>query len=264
MSGKRWLLYGVFGLVFYLLFLVIFLPASWLAWGVNRYSQGLARLDPIAGSLWSGSGRLVIYYPPTVPHDLGVTEWNLNPFWVFAGRVQIHLKTVAQDTSIDTTVRMGLGRFHLAGTAVSLPAQSVAAFYPPASLISPKGQVRINADRLSFDQNGLGGAGVILWQNAASSLSPVEPLGDYRLDVTGEGKTANLKLATSRGALELSGQGKWQIQNGQLQMNGTAMPRERASELEPLLTLMGNDQGAGRRNFSLNAALPPAGGPHPR
>ncbi|MGE5318546.1 MAG: hypothetical protein ACM3KD_00055, partial [Hyphomicrobiaceae bacterium] len=67
---ERWLPYVIFGLVFYLLFLVIEMPASWFAWGVNRYSGGMVRLDPIDGSLWHGNGKLVIYYPQTVPHDL--------------------------------------------------------------------------------------------------------------------------------------------------------------------------------------------------
>jgi hypothetical protein len=31
---------------------------------------------------------------------------------------------------------------------------------------------------------------------AGSSLSNVQPLGDYRLDITGAGKAANLKLTT--------------------------------------------------------------------
>jgi len=54
---------------------------------------------------------------------------------------------------------------------------------------------------------------------------------------------------------ELNGQGKWQPQDGQLQLNGTAFPRERASELEPLLKLLGPDVGNGRHALALAMRL---------
>lgn len=63
-----------------------------------------------------------------------------------------------------------------------------------------------------MDNNGMEGEADIQWQGAGSSLATVQPLGDYRLKITGAGKTANLKLSTVHGALELTGQGQWQIQ----------------------------------------------------
>jgi hypothetical protein len=252
---KRWVLYVIFGLVFYLLFLIVELPASWFAWGLNQYTQGKVRLDPIGGSLWSGNGKLVVYYPPSTPHDLGATEWSINPLWLFAGRLQIHWQTSTPDTSIDTTFRLGFGQVQLVDTDIAFPAQSISSFYPAATLFSPKGQVRVHTDKLSIDESGIEGTGEIHWQNAGSSLSSVQPLGDYRLEITGGGKATNLKLTTTSGALELNGQGKWQIQDGQLQIIGTAVPRERASELDPLLKLLGPDQGNGHRSLIINTRL---------
>jgi len=258
MKKKRWLLYTVFGLVFYLLFLIIQMPASWFAWGLNRYTQGSVRLDPIAGSLWNGNGRLVIYYPQTTPHDFGRAEWGINPLWLFAGRLQIHWQATAPDTSIYTTLRLGFGQTQLVDLDISFPAQSVSTFYPAATLLSPKGQVRVRTAKLSIDQSGIEGNGEILWNNASSSLSSVQPLGDYRLELTGAGKTTHLKLTTSRGDLEFTGAGQWQLATGQIQLSGSATARARAEELEPLLRLMGNDQGAGRRTLMLNTSVPPA------
>jgi hypothetical protein len=249
------LLYGVFGLVFYLLFLIVQMPASWFAWGLNRFTSGTVRLDPIAGSLWSGNGRIVIYYPQTTPHDLGTAEWNINPLWLFTGRIQMRWLVKAQETTIDTTVQFGSGQMQWIDTDATFPAQSVSTFYPPAALLSPKGQAQLHTARFSVGQKGIEGSGEIVWKNAGSSLSSVQPLGDYHLEVTGNGKAANLKLTTPRGALELNGQGKWQPQDGQLQLNGTAFPRERASELEPLLKLLGPDVGNGRRALALAMRL---------
>ncbi len=253
---KRGLVYVIFGLVFYLLFLIVELPAAWFAWCLNQVTHGTVRLDPIGGSLWSGNGKLVVYYPQSTPHDLGTAEWNINPLWLFAGRLQMHWQASAPDMSIDTILRLGFGPMQLVDADISFPAQSVSSFYPAATLLSPKGQVRIHTTKISIDQNGIEGNGEILWQNAGSSLSSVQPLGDYRLEITAEGKSANLKLTTARGALEFTGQGQWQAQSGQLLITGAAVPHEHVNELVPLLNLLGPDQGGGRRPLTLSVRLP--------
>lgn len=257
MKKTRWLLYVIFGLVFYLLFLIIEMPASWFAWGLNRYTQGTVRLDPIAGSLWGGKGRLVIYYPKTTLHDLGQTEWRINPLWLFTGHVQLTVRANNQDRKIKTTLGIARNSFMLKDTEAEFPAPFVAQFYSPLSLISPQGKVRINTEGLTLSPDKVEGAAALEWLNAGSSLSSVQPLGDYRLDITGADKNANLKLTTLRGDLEFTGQGQWQLQTGQVQINGSAQPRARAGELESLLGMIGSDQGSGRRALNINARLPP-------
>jgi general secretion pathway protein N len=257
MKKTRWLLYVIFGLVFYLLFLIIEMPASWFAWGLNRYAQGTVRLDPTAGSLWSGNGRLVIYYPPNTPHDFGKTEWNINPFWLLTGRVQFSLQVNHQDKRIKTTLAIARNSFALKDTDAEFPAAFVAQLYTPLLLISPQGKVRISTESLTLAPDKVDGVGVLEWLNAGSGLSSVQPLGDYRLEILGAEKNASLKLATLRGDLEFTGQGQWEIAKGQLQFNGSAIPRNRATELEPMLKMIGNDLGGGRRLLILNISMPP-------
>lgn len=253
---KRGLLYAIFGLVFYLLFLIIEMPASWFAWGLNYYTHSTVRLDPHSGSLWHGKGRLVIYYPQTVPHDFGQTEWSISPFWLLTGRVQLALQTNMPDRQIKTTLGIAKGSLFIKDTDAAFPATFVSQLYPPATLIGPQGQVRLRTSELIFGQQNLEGSATIEWQGAGSSLSNVRPLGDYRLEIVGAGKTANLKLSTARGALELTGQGQWQTRTGQVQLTGSALPRERAAELESLLKLLGENQGNGKRQLMLNSYLP--------
>lgn len=264
MNKKRWLLYSVFGLFFYLLFLVIEMPASWLAWGLNRYSQGSVRLDPIAGTLWSGKGRLAINYPQATPHDFGPAEWRINPFWLFAGRFQVSLQVGGQDQDrrIKTTLAVARDHFLLKNTEAEFPATFVAQIYAPLSLISPQGKVRIMAPEFMLAAERSQGTASLEWLNAGSGLSSVQPLGDYRLDITGAEKNADLKLTTLRGDLEFTGQGQWQPGTGQLQINGSALPRNQLSKLEPLLNLLGNDQGNGQRALTINTRLPPVFSPN--
>ena len=134
---KRVVLYVVFGLVFYLLFLIIEMPAAWFAWGLNQYSHGAVRLDPITGSLWQGKGRLVIYYPQTTPHDLGQAEWSINPFWLLTGSVQLTLQTNTPERQIKTTLGITKGSLSLKDTNAAFPAAFVSQLYPPATLIGP-------------------------------------------------------------------------------------------------------------------------------
>jgi general secretion pathway protein N len=256
MKKTRWLLYVIFGLVFYLLFLIIEMPASWLAWGLNRYTQGTVRLDPIAGSLWGGKGRLVIYYPPTTPHEFGQTEWRINPLWLIAGRVQLSVQSSHQDRRIKATLGATRNSLILKDTETEFSAPFIARIYLPLSLINPQGKVRINAENLALSPDRMEGAATLEWLNAGSSLSSVQPLGDYRLDIVGAEKNANLKLTTLRGDLEFAGQGQWQLDTGLAQINGSAIPRARAGELESLLNMIGPDQGGGRRALTINASHP--------
>jgi general secretion pathway protein N len=185
MKKTRWLLYGIFGLVFYLLFLIIEMPASWFAWGLNRYTQGSVRLDPTAGSLWGGKGRLVIYYPPTTPHEFGQTEWRINPLWLVAGRVQLSLQANHQDKRIKTTLGLARHSFRLKDTEAEFPATFMAQLYTPLSLISPQGKVRISTENMTLAPDKVDGVAALEWLSAGSSLSSVQPLGDYRLEITG-------------------------------------------------------------------------------
>lgn len=258
---KSWMLYLIFGAVLYLLFLIIEMPASWFAWSLNRYTNNIIHIDTISGSLWHGTGRLVIYSSQTTPNDFGIAEWQINPLWLFIGRVQIHMLTNSTDKKINTAVQFGRNQLQLRDTDMTLPASSIGAFYPPASLISPEGKILLRTENMTLASNGLNGKAEIQWENASSSLSAVQPLGTYRLEITGAAETTTFKLNTMQGILELTGQGQWQASTGQFQFSGAAVPRDEANKLEPFLKLLGEDQGNGKRSLILNGRLPLTGLP---
>ena len=253
---KTWVLYSVFGLIFYLLFLLATMPAGWFAWGLDRFTDHAVRLDPLEGSLWSGKGKLVVYYPQNVPNDFGDIEWRINPFWLFAGKIQLSCQAGAADGGSHATLRLGYKQIQFLNTDTKISAKSISTFYPAAGMISPQGQINLRTDKLTISREGADGTAILLWQDAGSALSPVKPLGDYRVELTGAGKSARLQLTTLRGALDLSGEGQWQIESGQVQLTGSANPRERAAELEPLLKFIGNDIGNGKRTMKIDALLP--------
>lgn len=254
---KTWLLYTFFGVIFYVLFLIVEMPATWLAWGLNYFTHGRIQLDPNTGNLWQGTGRLVYHRPPSVPYEFGNTVWHINPLWLLVGTLQINWQSLVPNSRVNTTVRMSSGQVILLDTEAMFPAQSMGVFFPAAALISPAGQLRLQIDKLIMDRkDGMSGGGDIQWRGAGSAFTPVLPLGDYRLVIAGAGKIANLKLTTLSGVLELTGQGQWQTTTGKIQFNGTAIPRGRADDLESLLKLLGENQGGGKRLLTMNAQLP--------
>jgi general secretion pathway protein N len=60
----------------------------------------------------------------------------------------------------------------------------------------------------------------IEWREAQSALSPVAPLGSYRLQIAGAGDTARIQLDTLRGPLRLQGSGT--VKGGRISFKGVA------------------------------------------
>ncbi len=72
----------------------------------------------------------------------------------------------------------------------------------------------------------------------ASRLSPVKPLGAYKLALDWRGSQARLTLVTVRGPMLLNGSGK--LQNGRLQFSGNAEAEAgQEARLANLLNLLG-------------------------
>jgi general secretion pathway protein N len=90
--------------------------------------------------------------------------------------------------------------------------------------------------------NGFDGEISMEWRAAQSALSPVSPLGDYRLVARANSGNGDLTLTTLSGPLILEGVGKFS--EGKLQFSGTAdaVPHMRAS-LNGLIGVLGPRSG---------------------
>ncbi|HEX9626845.1 MAG TPA: type II secretion system protein N [Acidiferrobacterales bacterium] len=255
---KGWIGYALLGAAFYLVFLLAAVPAAWFAWGLARATQGVVSLSAPVGSIWSGSGALVVHRAPEPPRQLGRVSWGVNPLWLVTGRLGLGAALeVAGGGEARGRVRLGVGSIVVRDLSASFAAQILPSLYSPAALLDPKGRVDVRAEELLLDRANVSGRAEINWQGAATSLSSVQPLGDYRLIFEGQGASAAVRLETLSGELDLNGAGQWQVQTGQLNFNGTAAARSRAEELGTLLRLMGPDQGGGRHAFSIQKVLLP-------
>jgi general secretion pathway protein N len=77
----------------------------------------------------------------------------------------------------------------------------------------------------------------------ASALTPVRPLGAYRIEVVGSGEQAKVTMSTLSGPLHLDGNGVWNARSG-MRFTAEALADEpERARLLPLLGLLGRREG---------------------
>ena len=84
------------------------------------------------------------------------------------------------------------------------------------------------------------------WLHAASALSEIRPLGDYRILLQSNGRALDAQLSTLSGKLKLDGKGSFDNASG-MRFNGTAQaaPGIAATELNELLHHIGPEVSPG-------------------
>jgi len=251
---QLWLYVGI-ALVSYLLFLVVFLPASWLAWGAARFSQGAVHIGAPQGTVWSGNGDLQLH-GATGAQSLGDLHWRVNPLWLALGRLNVKLSGFGASDG-QAELQVARNRMQVESLRASVPVQLAALVYAPAGFFAPTGQLQLDVPRLEINASGLHGNGEVVWRGAGNRFSGNTALGDYRIELDGRGETAAIKLSTVNGRLELAGTGQWRVVgDGEIRFNGHAAPKSDAAQLEPLLNALGHDQGGGRRPIRFVSRVP--------
>ena len=135
---------------------------------------------------------------------------------------------------------------HMSDAALQLPADLLAGLGTPWNTVALQGQLRLSTVGLSLQYRAGRASSQGLTRlealSVSSRLSPLKPLGSYRLDIQG-GDNAQLTLSTLNGDLQLSGQGQWVGSRLRFQGEASASP-EREAALSNLLNILGRRQGA--------------------
>jgi general secretion pathway protein N len=238
-----------------LLALVAFAPAAWLASGVAAATHQRLLLAEAEGTLWRGSALMVLTGgegsrdAALLPSRL---NWTLSPHW---GGLRLGL---AQDCCIAPGLVLDLTPGWSGWSLAVLPAsgewvgQWPAAWLEgmgaPLNTLRPGGQMRLSARGLGLSRTGTGwqiaGQAELDLLRASSRLSTLDPLGSYRVTLSGKPDGAlAVVLLTLDGALLLSGQGDTTARGLRFRGDARAAPGQEAS-LNNLLNIIGRRNGA--------------------
>ena len=233
--------------------LLVWAPARWLAWGMAQASQGQVQWLNPRGTVWQGSAQLLLSggagsrQPQALP---GRLHWTLSPTWTglrLGWRADCCMTEAAS-----VQAALGWNTLHLQASdhRSSWPAALLTGLGAPWNTLQAEGQLQLRTEalQLHWAQGRLQMQGLLELnlQGMSSRLSPVKPMGSYRVALTGtpEGTpTPGLDLSTLQGPLLLSGQGQWVGQR--LRFTGEARAAEgHEAAFDNLLNILGRRQGA--------------------
>lgn len=217
---------------------IVAAPAGWLA--ARLVAESPVRLMHAAGTVWTGSAALGVRDGDTLRLLPGRLAWHVDPAALATGRIALSLAHPAMDNAVRVT--LGRGATEVAAGDARFPAAALVAFGAPFNTVRPGGQVRIAWSALRIAADRIEGRLDARWDDATSALSPVAPLGNFRLSFTGRGGTTDLALGTLRGPLQLAGRGSIDARRVRFTGSADAQPDVRP-QLGALLTVLGKRNG---------------------
>lgn len=257
-KGWSWVMVGsVLGA---LTALIIHLPAQWLAQALLKATQGQVQLQEVQGSVWQGSGKLILTGGEGSRDALalpGRIQWQTSMSFDASNRPQFNFNlnavccmAKAARLSLQATERMQAWQLHVDDHLSQWPAHLLSGLGAPWNTLQPEGILRLETKQLRVNfqaqPSWLQGDITLTAENMSSTLSTLKPMGTYQINLGGASATnpfPSLSLTTQSGSLLLSGQGQWQGSRLQFRGEASAVP-EHAAALSNLLNIIGRRQGA--------------------
>ena len=270
-SGWAWAWSGAF--LGTLVSLLVNWPALWLAQTVQQVTHGQVQLQEAQGSVWQGSGKLVLtggqgsrdamalpgriswqlgLQPQGMAQGLALPQVNLQLMAACCMTQPLHVQgriQLSNQLSSQSTLQLQIDDHRS-----QWPAHLLTGLGAPWNTMQPEGNLVLVTQQLSLQvmpgQAGMQGQIKLTAENMSSTLSTLRPMGTYQVslgkaDATNSAASAlpSLTLSTLSGSLLLSGQGQWQGQKFQFRGEASAVP-EHADALSNLLNIIGRRQGA--------------------
>ena len=253
-------LWALLALIVVIATVLVTAPASMIDWGLGRATDGRVRLADAGGSIWNGRGRIVLVdtlmltererrggsagtAPASLPGVVipGTVRWQVSPLPLLIGRVQARAshESMPQATEIAGTFR----RITVSGGALQLPDVSLARLGSPWSTVRPTTSLAVNWQPFTIENGLATGRAILDLRDVASALTPVRPLGAYRISIDGGARSTKITMSSLEGPLRLSGDGDWTPRTG---LRFTAYAEADESErlrLQSLLNLLGRRDG---------------------
>jgi general secretion pathway protein N len=244
---------------------VAFAPAAWLASAVSDAAGQRLRLADARGTVWNGSAVLMLTGgadsrdASALP---GRLQWTLDPGFASGGAALVVHARQACCINGELLLRVlpGLSSLRLelpapaSGTAIGQwPASWLVGLGTPWNTLQPAGVLQLSSPGLVAEQvQGrwrFNGQAVLALDGISSRISTLDTLGSYRLSLQADANSsdARLQLSTTRGALQLTGDGQIFQAGSSSKLRFTGQAGAAAGSeiaLGGLLNVIGRRQGA--------------------
>jgi general secretion pathway protein N len=230
---------------------LVLLPATWMDALLQRASQGTLAMTGTMGTMWHGQGSLQALLPTGEAVTLVPVSWNIASAELLG--LKLHIIAVStRDNKPVLNATFGTSETYIQEAKLDLPAALLGVLSPTLRAAELSGQLALHANDVRIGGAHSSGKAVAYWKAAGSSLSRVRPLGNYLLDLTGQGNGLDFHLSTMGGPLTLTGSGGW-YPGKRPDINVTATPQEGArQDLAPLLRMMGREISPGTYRLSID------------
>ncbi len=240
------------GAIFFLLWFLSSAPAWLIAWGLQKTQYNQIVIHNPEGSFWNGkASTLQIALPSNPPAPahavaklaLKNLQWSWQPSRLFNGEIAWKISLDDPQATANAMVGLGFSSVALRNAKVDIASplllQALQPNFPELELLKPTGTLTLAAEQFDIKQNQFNGKAQLEWRNAALAMSPVNPLGHYRADISASGTAAEFIVSTLSGPLKITGKGSAALKDG-LKFSGSAQADPaQAANIEPLLNLMG-------------------------
>jgi general secretion pathway protein N len=217
-------------------------------------------LSEARGTIWNGSAAILLTGGPN-SRDASALPGRLHWTMGLHGMAGLEVR-VRQACCLNGTVALriqpGWGRLAVTlvpppdGWVGQWPSAWLGGLGTPWNTLALNGSVRLTSSEPGLTMESVqgrwrvGGQAELELVDLSSRLSTLQPLGNYRLTLTGDANSgsSNLSLTTQKGALQLNGQGTWNASGVRFRGEATAATPEDLTALQNLLNIIGLRDGA--------------------
>jgi general secretion pathway protein N len=192
-------------------FFLVRLPGSLVDSAIEQTSDGAVRLAQAEGTLWRGSGSLMVIDPVTQRWQAWLPmTWDTDPSRLWRGALSWQFTSGGAPLA---DVEIGPTGVRLTRLQMRGPARFFLERIPSAI-----GRAGWEGD-LAIDSPGwqcswslrCDGTAELRWFGASSDLLQKHRLGDYRVAITGKGSDISAHFDTLSGDIRIDGDGRWSL-----------------------------------------------------
>ncbi len=185
--------------------LLIHLPAQWLAQALFKATQGQVQLQEAKGSVWQGSGKLVLTGGEGSRDALalpGRIHWQTGMSLNSANLPQFNFNlnapccmTQSARLSLQAPERLQVWQLQVDDHQSQWPAHLLSGLGAPWNTLEPEGTLRLETKQLRFNLQTqpawLQGGITLTAENMSSKLSTLKPMGTYQINLGGASEGLN-------------------------------------------------------------------------